>query len=506
MAQDPYIDKRRLINPRVNRPDAVNYTNNTTITVEAGTTYTANGRDLTLLCNTDGPGTTVVLPNGVDGLDMIIRDVSGNAQANPITIQVSGTDNINSSDGSIVTSDTIAADGDLRYYRFANGSWVHLASGGSGGGGGVTSVSTGDGLTGGPITTTGTIEFDPAFINVDSGLGTRELRDSNGTATVNWQGDQLIAPDGSLAINWAQRTLNRPDNSAALNWASTEIQALKNLNFDTGTTATVQTVDNSAGTESLSILTGSGVGGGGLTGDLSALTGPTDGGSSGQFIAGSGNVTNGGSSGGALLKSGDATGVGSTSANVNVRSGSADTGTGNVSIESGDSATASSGNIEATTGQSDLDSGWVELRTGPSNNGASGNIVLAPSASFATQQGSIQLEGPIVATKSEQHAIQMISDVDSPFAPGLRNYRTIIVDNSAGAVVIDLPDTVGLNGYEAIIIGVADASLNTIVINAGGSDVFESGAATLTLNGAVLNKVHMQYLNGVWYAISFTSV
>ena len=60
------------------------------------------------------------------------------------------------------------ADGTAGYHLQTNGAgtvtWA-AAGGGGGGSGTVTSVATGTGLTGGPITTTGTISISNTFIS-----------------------------------------------------------------------------------------------------------------------------------------------------------------------------------------------------------------------------------------------------------------------------------------------------------------------------------------------------
>ncbi len=75
----------------------------------------------------------------------------------------------------------VQAPQDGQYYAQLNGGWASFTPGGGGGSGTVTSVATGYGLTGGPITNTGTISVDTATLN---DLYGQNGRFGNDTATV----------------------------------------------------------------------------------------------------------------------------------------------------------------------------------------------------------------------------------------------------------------------------------------------------------------------------------
>ena len=103
------------------------------------------------------------------------------------------------------TSDRPAspANGMIRYNTdlalfegYVNGSWATFSSGGSG----VTSVATGTGLTGGPITSTGTISIANTAVTSGSyGAASKTL-----TATVNAQGQLTALAETPIAITNTQ--------------------------------------------------------------------------------------------------------------------------------------------------------------------------------------------------------------------------------------------------------------------------------------------------------------
>ncbi|HRO66097.1 MAG TPA: tail fiber domain-containing protein [Pseudobdellovibrionaceae bacterium] len=101
--------------------------------------------------------------------------------------------------------DIIVDSNDSNIMKYYNGSnWVNAGSGGGGGGSGsVTNISTGTGLTGGPITTTGTISIAPG------GVGTTELGDNQVTdAKISAVGANKISSGTGLYLTY------KPDNTA----------------------------------------------------------------------------------------------------------------------------------------------------------------------------------------------------------------------------------------------------------------------------------------------------
>lgn len=63
------------------------------------------------------------LPAGVDGMAIIVKDVSGSASVNNITINANGGDTFDNMHGS---TDTISADFGIRYYVFNGGVWYTI--------------------------------------------------------------------------------------------------------------------------------------------------------------------------------------------------------------------------------------------------------------------------------------------------------------------------------------------------------------------------------------------
>jgi hypothetical protein len=148
-------------------------------------------------------GTAVNILGTTNQIDV----TNGNGTGNP-TIAISSNPALPGTEGVVLPSGTTGeragspTNGTLRYNTtialleaYLNGAWTTLASGS-----GVTSILTGTGLTGGPITSTGTISIANTAVTAGSyGGATKTL-----TATVNAQGQLTALAETPIAITNAQ--------------------------------------------------------------------------------------------------------------------------------------------------------------------------------------------------------------------------------------------------------------------------------------------------------------
>jgi hypothetical protein len=151
-------------------------------------------------------GTTATAVN-ILGTTNQISVTNGNGTGNP-TIAIASNPALPGSAGVVLPSGTTGdrsvspTNGTLRYNTtialleaYLNGAWTTLASGS-----GVTSILTGTGLTGGPITSTGTISIANTAVTAGSyGGATKTL-----TATVNAQGQLTAMAETPIAITNTQ--------------------------------------------------------------------------------------------------------------------------------------------------------------------------------------------------------------------------------------------------------------------------------------------------------------
>ena len=169
------------------------------------------------IANLSGTGVLALTSGGtsVSGRDLLgtsgqITVTNGDGSAGNPTFAITDNPALPGSAGVVLPSGTTGdravspTNGTLRYNTtiglleaYLNGSWTSLASGS-----GVTSVGTGTGLTGGPITSTGTISIANTAVTAGSyGAASKTL-----TATVNAQGQLTAMAETPIAIANTQIT------------------------------------------------------------------------------------------------------------------------------------------------------------------------------------------------------------------------------------------------------------------------------------------------------------
>lgn len=149
-------------------------------------------------------GGSTIAGRQITGTAGQITVTDGNGSGNPTlaiadNVVLPGTEGFTVPIGTTAQRPSPATDGEIRYNTdialfegYVNGSWATFSSGGSG----VTSVATGTGLTGGPITSTGTISIANTAVTAGSyGAASKTL-----TATVNAQGQLTAMAETPIAI------------------------------------------------------------------------------------------------------------------------------------------------------------------------------------------------------------------------------------------------------------------------------------------------------------------
>jgi len=148
---------------------------------------TVSGRTLTATANQIG----ITNPNGIAG------DPTFSIANNPV---IPGVEGVTVPSGTTAERPTSPNSGEIRYNTdlglfegYLSGAWQTFSSGG---GSGVTSVATGTGLTGGPITSTGTISIANTAVTAGSYGGAAKTL----SATVNAQGQLTALSEANIAI------------------------------------------------------------------------------------------------------------------------------------------------------------------------------------------------------------------------------------------------------------------------------------------------------------------
>lgn len=132
----------------------------------------------------------------------------------------------------------------------SNGDIVAGGGSGGGGGGGVTSVGTGTGLTGGPVTTSGTISIAPSAANTLAGFGNSgTFGDVSVGAGLTLSGGTLTATGAVTSVSNSDGTLTVSPTSGAV---VASLAALPNANILVGSGANKATAVGVSGDATLS--------------------------------------------------------------------------------------------------------------------------------------------------------------------------------------------------------------------------------------------------------------
>lgn len=67
------------------------------------------------------------------------------------------------------------------------------------------------------------------------GMGNRQLKDSSGGVTVDWENSTLTDPDGAISVDWNNRFLKNASGQNVLGWYSSGLNIPDTVNFNTGT-------------------------------------------------------------------------------------------------------------------------------------------------------------------------------------------------------------------------------------------------------------------------------
>jgi len=222
-------------------------------------------------------GGTTIAGRQITGTTDQIAVVDGNGSGNPVISIASnpvlpGTESVTIPVGTTAQRPSPATNGDIRYNTttalfegFLNGSWSSFASGS-----GVTSVGSGNGLLGGPITSTGTLSIDTSIVATLTGTQTLTGKTISGASnTVSVTNGLTIGTgltgssyDGSAAVTIAI------DSTVA---TLTGSQTLTNKTINAANN-TLSNIPNSSLTNSSVTLGSTNVALGGTTATLGGLT------------------------------------------------------------------------------------------------------------------------------------------------------------------------------------------------------------------------------------------
>lgn len=402
----------------------------------------------------------------------------------------------------------------------------------------VTSISTTSPITGGPITTTGTIaisnsaadgstkgaaSFDPSDFNSSSGninidytnaqaanSGTKGFLTAADWVTFNSKIGTEVDPvvkaitgivksNGttiSAAISGTDfigpTLISNTDISGAFNFTLGNSTALNSMSIistnglflpthtytgngtTTGLDIALQTI-TSLSTGTFFVKTTDRTST--TTNAVIVQTGNSTSASSGTIIVTSGTSTTSGNTGSASLRTGNSAG---TSGGASIITGSSASQSGSISLGTGASSVNNSGQILIQTGIASTNSGNVNIGTGNATTGSTGNVNISTATATAGTSGSINLNSSNNVLLTTLSGSNFINVTSSDSAIYINPLETLYLISSSGNINIE---TQNPNNDLSIITRNIDINSSGNITSISNGDNTLSGTGNITVSG-----------------------